>query len=344
MKNIYIDPRSNIVYASYYIEGLYLIYGKKNVKFSMTYFKELKQSSKHDDFDHYFAFVLVEKNNVRRVIIDFRDKNTIQKQALRWSDVYGKVNYNSSIIELLDEESFNKKKILPIGPNFGVRLWSNYITIYYLLINYIKSIGYIGVSFRSYLSGYRWQMKRQKYEQYKSSELINKDYVFFISSLYKNENHGPSTNSFRAAFIRACKKNVAEFEGGLYAKKDNPNINFYSDVVTYSYVKNYNQKIKKSKCVFNTPAVHGCHGWKLGEYMAIGKAIISMNFINQLPYELINEHHIHFVSDVSELDSAVKKIVDDDIYRLKLEKNVKEYFEKKLSPTVVINKLLNTNK
>ena len=70
-------------------------------------------------------------------------------------------------------------------------------------------------------------------------------------------------------------------------------------------------------------------------------------FVILLEFEKHNQPSLQFIRDtidVSELDSAVKKIVDDDIYRLKLEKNVKEYFEKKLSPTVVINKLLNTNK
>ena len=37
-------------------------------------------------------------------------------------------------------------------------------------------------------------------------------------------------------------------------------------------------KTKQSAIVFNTPAFWSCHGWKLGEYLAMGKCIISVRY------------------------------------------------------------------
>ena len=47
--------------------------------------------------------------------------------------------------------------------------------------------------------------------------------------------------------------------------------------------------------MLNTPGVSGCLGWKLGEYLALGKAIISTPIQRQLLADLEHGTHIHVV-------------------------------------------------
>jgi hypothetical protein len=184
-------------------------------------------------------------------------------------------------------------------------------------------------------------MIRAKIDDY-TKETSTSNSVFFISSLYKNEEHGPSTNLFRASFIRTCIAAKINFKGGLFSKTTNPNYATYKDVVTDVYYKadEYLNNTKESICVFNTPAAHGCHGWKLGEFMAMGKAIISMPFLNQMPFDLEHGKNIHFVFNVTDLELATRKIIDDSNYRRSLEYNLNEYYKQFLTPVKVIERLL----
>ena len=59
MEKIYIDPSTRILYASYYIEGFYEVFGRKNVSFSDKYFKKLirkKMIFRSNIFFHLYMF------------------------------------------------------------------------------------------------------------------------------------------------------------------------------------------------------------------------------------------------------------------------------------------------
>ena len=47
------------------------------------------------------------------------------------------------------------------------------------------------------------------------------------------------------------------------------------------------ERTARSAVVFNCPAVHGCLGWKLGEYLTLRKAIISTDLGRRLPAPLV---------------------------------------------------------
>jgi len=101
------------------------------------------------------------------------------------------------------------------------------------------------------------------------------------------------------------------------------------------------QKIKKSAIVFNTPAVLSCHGWKLGEFLAMGKAIVSTAHTNVLPAPLDEGINIIYV-DGNEPDSYQQKINEllaSDAKRNLIGKNAKLYFETFLAPEKIIEKL-----
>lgn len=101
----------------------------------------------------------------------------------------------------------------------------------------------------------------------------------------------------------------------------------------------YIKKTLESVVVFNTPSVCSCHGWKLGEYLCMGKAIISTPLTRELPFPLEHGENIHFVSSTEELYDAIVKINTDEAYRNKLEKGAKHYYMQWLAPEKVIERL-----
>ncbi len=340
---IIIDPRTRISYASYYIAGLWDVFGKENVVFRMQPFKALMQKVAEETFDQYFAFVLKEKNRPeQRVVIDYRDKSTLNLDALQWSNVYAKVNFNSGIDEYVQLRQELKNKIMPAGPNFGVRIWNTMNTIKNLILNYVRSLAYLPVNFRVFLSGYNWQTKREAIDVYETAK-SQSDYVFHTSSLYINQEHGEVTSKLRSMFIRTCINNTnCIFEGGLLSRSINHSNNQFSDVITKQYYPAliYLQNIKKSAFVFNTPAAWACHGWKLGEYLAMGKAIISTPFVNEMPERMIHGENILFVETESEIEAAVNLLLSDKTLRKKLERGAKDYYDKWLKPDVVIKRIV----
>ena len=143
-------------------------------------------------------------------------------------------------------------------------------------------------------------------------------------------------------------------EGGLYYLKDDPDVlaempdyPFYEEVYKdFIYDKrlsmdDYIKKTKESILVFNTPSVCGCHGWKLGEYLCMGKAIISSPLLREMPGEgLTHGKNIHIVNSPEEIYDAVVKINSDAQYRKRLEDGARRYYEKWIAPEIVIQRLL----
>lgn len=342
MKIISLDPRSKLVYASMYIKGLNDHFGINNVCFSSDPFVDLNQSDDIDDFDHYFSFY--NHKTSKRYVVDYRDKSTLNQNALTWCDVYAKVNLNTEhiLLEILDPSLH--QKIISVGPNFGIKIYDDFSLYFNAIRNYFKSISRLSmpVNFRTFLIGYNWMRKRQNLAYYETVA-TKSNYVFHVSRFYKNQAHGSTANYLRAAFIRACKNiKEVEFEGGLVVGKDLVNDVAFSDVIINSFVKNsdYVLKTKQSQVLFNTPAAWGCHGWKLGEYFAMGKAIISMPFINNIPEGIQHGVNIHMVNTVEEIENAITSILKDSSYREKLESGSKKYYEEYLKPKSVISRIL----
>jgi hypothetical protein len=63
--------------------------------------------------------------------------------------------------------------------------------------------------------------------------------------------------------------------------------------------------------VIKTHSVQNCHGWNLGEYLALGKAIVSTPLSSNLPEKLVHGKNIHFISNISELKVAIIFLLDN---------------------------------
>ena len=175
---------------------------------------------------------------------------------------------------------------------------------------------------------------------------------FHASTLWYNKFAATDTNMYRGEFLKACKKAGINIEGGLFYVNSDSVLQEMPDYPKYKEeykdfiyesrlsMDDYIRKTKESVVVFNTPSVCECHGWKLAEYLCMGKAIISTPLTREMPAPLEHGKHVHFVNSPGEIYDAVIKINSDEHYRKQLEEGAREYYEKWIAPEIVIQRLL----
>ena len=314
----------DVFYYSYYIEGFYKIYGRNNVEFQTSAFPTLPERT--------FAAIVQSKNQKKRIAIDAFDSTRINEVLAKWSDIYGKVNYQSDKIP----PEFSEK-VKPIGPSFGIRIWNLPQLLYYSVVNYRKAKGLVYMK-ENFFKNYWRQYKRLPIKEYDTQSEIDENYIYFISSLWKKEDR---VNKKRSEFILACKNmDEIKFEGGFAPRSDDDTLGYDKLISNRIGLKDYIRKIKKSVLVFNTPAVQDCHGWKLAEYLALGKAIISTRMFNEFPVDLVNGEHLYILDKNEYLEKVIQEINQNPDFRSSLERNARSYYEHNLKPEIVINRLL----
>lgn len=314
----------DVFYYSFYIEGFYRVFGRKQVKFRSAPFPKFPERT--------FAALVEKGNEELKIIIDAYDSPRIMHELAHWSDVYGKVNYSEMSIPV----EFSKK-VIPIGPSFGVKIWNFPQLIYHLIFNYLDARSRIFMK-DNFFKNYWRQFKRLPEKRYQKKNLTKDNYVYFISSLWQKESR---LNHSRAKFITACKNiDHINFEGGFAPRSDHKTLGYEKLIASRINLKDYLKRIEKSLLVFNTPAVENCHGWKLGEFLALGKAIISTEIPNRLPKELVANKHIYSLKKNEYIENAILKIKADTSLRSTLENNARKYYEANLKPEVVIKSLL----
>ncbi len=325
---VYVDPACDILYTSLYIEGLRRLYGRDSVIFTSKHFREFRHNND-------YACMLFEGEDGRRckVAIDFGDSKSFRMGAYEWSDVYAKVNLTEE-----DHQAYGKSfPIGPVGP--GVRIYSLAGTFLRGLLNLIDAFGRIPDKKR-YISDYKALLRRLTYDSYLSAGTSRTDYVHFITSIWKND---PETNAYRADFMRAVKGIPGlRFEGGFAPRPDKAYLG-YDDLIGEAFepLETYMVKIKQSLVVFNTPAVKRCHGWKLPEFLAWGKAIISTPLERMLPAPLVDGEHLLITDGTrADMEAKIRLLMSDPVLRTRLERNAHQYYMDYLAADKVIARIL----
>ncbi len=340
MNKIFIDARTNIPYGSFYIEGLIKLFGKKNVRFVSKPFANLPALGWN------IRFILKDGEKEKKVFIHTNDTYKIELEQYNWCDVYGNVNAN---FKYYPKDKYPKQ--ISLVPSFGIRNFNLFETIYFSVFNFFNTINDIREwnvynkyskqyeqnqfknikrHFLNYFKNYLYRCPLKSYD----NKIISKNnYVFFLSTLWysdKYNNNDEGVNRRRANFIEAVKElPYIKFEGGLVTDNSSSKLFEQSKTNTKLKLPIWLEKTKESEFVFNTPAFWDCHGWKLGEYLAMGKAIISTPLSNDLPKPLIHGEHIHIIKNSSKetIREAVIYLTEHPEYRRKLEINAKIYWD-----------------
>lgn len=313
---ILVSPGFRASYYSYYLRGLIDAVPSEKLVFSGNGFPRFHH--------HCLAFVL----NGHRIYISAGDGPGVGEEALDWCDVYAKVNV---------EAGTDHDKMFAIGPSFGIRFLSAWGGVSWALGSYFRGAWRLNRPREHFAEYWRQWRYRLPIEAYSPGE-VETDYAFFVSSLWKKE---PETNRFRANFVRACRSTPGlRFEGGLIQR---PDMDGFSEVVIPNRVtyEDYLAKTQASLVAFNTPAVCGCHGWKLAEFLALGKAIISTPLQRALPAPLAHGIHLHYVDGSPySIRQALDVLRSNPNYRLALERAARGYYETYLAPAAVIKRII----
>ncbi len=343
IKEIRIDPRCMINYASFYL------YGMKELGYKVV-FVQLSGMVLYEMEDYRRGFgleVVFEDGSIKKAYVDVNDRNSIHEGYYEWADVYAKIN--------LRHEDLACKKSFAIGPSFGITLWNPLTTMFMALKNYrkCKAGGYI-IPLRRYVLDYLYTIvRRRPYKEYDCECEEDNDYMFTLSTLWYSEGAFRTTNVYRGAFARACKKLFPKFEGGFYyidgetPLKECPRypeyLEMYGDMIIHERItmKAYMEKTKRSAFVFNTPSVVGCHGWKLAEFLAMGKAMISTPHLNVMPGLFQKDKHYVEALNADEITNAVAYLRETPEVVNQLKVNAKEYYNEYLAPKAVVNRIIN---
>lgn len=343
IKEIRIDPRCMINYASFYL------YGMKELGYRVK-FVQLDGIVLHEMEDYRRGFgleVVFGDGQIKKAYVDVNDRNDIHERFYKWADVYAKIN--------LRHEDLACNKAFAIGPSFGITLWNPLKTFFMALRNYhkCKGEGY-KISFKRYLLDYLYTVvRRRPYKEYDCECREDSDYMFTLSTLWYSEGAFQTTNVYRGAFARACKNLFPKFEGGFYyidgetPLKECPRypeyLEIYGDMIIHERIsmKAYMKKTKRSAFVFNTPSVVGCHGWKLAEYLAMGKAMISTPHLNVMPGSFQKGKHYVEVLNADEIANAVAYLRETPEVIKKLKADAKGYYNENLAPKAVMNRIIN---
>lgn len=342
---IEIDPRCMFNYFSFYLYGIRQL----GIKYKFRCLDNF-QLTEYQDYRKGVALKVIFRDGThKQVYIDTNDPSIINENCYSWADVYAKIN--------LSPHDLSREKVMAIGPSFSINCFNPPKTLFLAIKNYqqMRFIKGYRPPLKRYLLDYLYtSLRRKPYAAYEAPYTEDTDYVFSLSTLWYDTNSINNTNAFRISFVRACQKHFARFDGGFrYVDGENvvkqcPKYAGYltelHDVIIHSRIsmKAYLERTKRSAIVFDTPSVSFCHGWKLAEYLCMGKAIISTKHFNALPNDgKFNGKEISFiVNSAEEIDAAVKLLRDNPTLKANLKNTARSYFETYLSPTAVIKIIL----
>ena len=336
MTTIRIHPRFNIAYYSLYLDGLVRIFGRSALRFDRAAMPET-------EFDDGFAFTVERPDSTygrsHRVYVSANDFSRYDKLALAWCDRYGIVNLDPRVPVPGDAS-----KVMAIGPSFGVQRWGDSLVGTYRDVAEIMG----RARYPLLVSAQRLrQMRRYFFERVPEPALVpgesQPDYVFYVAWPWKK--HG-EVNPPRARFMRACKATPRlRFEGGFVPRRRNDVAGIEDITAERIYpFRSWLTQTRRSAVVFNCSAVHGCLGWKLGEFLALGKAILSLPLGRQLPEPLVHGQHLHLVQDDADsIGAGLEKVLGDAPYRRTLEIAARAYYDRYLAPVSVVRRLVEPN-
>ena len=346
MKQVIIDPRSNYSYGSFYVFGLEELVGKSNISYNIKPFAQL------GDLGNDMRFVICDNGVETKFFVHTNDSYQVHQEDYNWCDVYGCVNAN-----FLHYPQDVYPKLISLVPSFAIRKDLSLVkciieafSLFFSTYNYVLNRQEWNKNAQQ-LECNKWRNIKHYFSRrvrnwkdrlplsaYDNSMNSKDDYVFFLSTLWYSDvwnKNDEGVNLRRAYFIRVCKKILGnKFEGGLLGDSSSSN-ELFLDVLCHhrESFSSWITKTKESALVFNTPAFWDCHGWKLGEYLALGKCIVSTQLSNDLPYPLEHGVNIHFVENTEEsMREAIEYILSHPEYRHKLEQGAKDYWNKYGTP------------
>ena len=236
----------------------------------------------------------------RRLFISADDRAAVRGPELDWADRLGKVNLPLETGPEAGDRAGRRPR-----PQLRRSFMGSSREPQHGVADTTGDAGRAGHRRRSrlFVDQYRNRLPERSYRPAPSDP----DFVFFAAWPWTKH---PEVNPPRADFIRACQRQPAlRFEGGFVPRRRGNPTELDGLYAPKRYpLQEYVDLLGRSAVAFNNPAVHGCLGWKLGEFLALGKAIVTLPMERRLPAPLEHGVHVHVVDGSSEaLDDAITR-------------------------------------
>lgn len=293
------------------------------------------------------AHMDVEINNELRLHFDTHDSMEIARGELESCDIYLKRSYLPAYVDQLP--ATQARKVLPLGLNY--RVLPNTIDLLALRRSVLvrgsfrRRASVIGQAVDIYdLFGFRPRLRQME----SVPELKATPRVLFLVAAYDpfdDPERAPDKveeriqmNETRAQCIRLLRKEFGElFFGGFV---DNHLVRkHYGDLAIphdATSQKNYVAAVKAHAICIASTGLHGSIGWKLAEYVALSKAIISERLIYQVPGNFQGgQNYLEFTSPESCVEAAIQLMQNANL-RSELMLNNAVYYHAHLRPDALM--------
>ncbi len=280
-------------------------------------------------------------NNKINVLYDMHDSKNIRSECLEGIDFYFKRSFSSEYIEKFSVN--DREKIYPFGFNYQVltdgfdsfllkrtSLYEGFSDKYKIIL---KSLG---INKKGVISDL----------QAKPNFNIPPKIIFMARAWNPNmvedkevSEHIVEINKFRSKCIQALRKEFGKnFFGGLMI--DEYSKEYFSDVLlpdnSLAIQKNYLNLLKNYPICVTTKGLWDSNGWKLAEYIAFSKAIVS----EKIYYQVVgnfekNSNYLEFCS-VDELIQQTVKLYKNKELREQMMQNNYDYYQNYLRPDKIV--------
>lgn len=311
---------------------------------------EAKKARGADRWVNYKFFnTTVIINGATRVCYDTHDWNWIDEEILASCNFYFKRSYDPTFISTLEHGS----KVFPLGLNYQVA--SSEFDIFKLK----RAAFYSGKDrIKATLKGLRIDnlLRQRETERIDNLEAGPdpdiEPRVLFMARAWNPEKIESkkqkltvvAINEMRAKCIVTLRKELGDkFYGGLahdeYSRK------YFPDALladgSSSSKRNYLELLKRFPICVATVGLNGSNGWKLAEYVAHSKAILSEPLVYQVPGKFeAGGNYIEF-SSADDLATSAVKLIEDKTLRTEIMANNFTYYNSHVRPDAMIANSLN---
>ncbi|MBS9523198.1 hypothetical protein KIH41_05040 [Litoribacter ruber] len=253
--------------------------------------------------------------------------------------------FKRSFHPILENYAKASCKVLPLGFNLNVVPSS-----YYFLKKGLSSLIFTPKVLLNWLSNFAQDNIEEKYYSYPPVQGINVNILFYTrlwdpadyvdSSDFSD--HLAQINITRIQSLQTCRKNFGDqFKGGLYdspiARRLAPELILNRRAVRKL---NYLKEMKKSSICISTAGLHNSTGWKMAEYIAASRAIVSepLHYLPTGNFQK-NMNYLEFHSTETLIGQIEQLLVNPDL-RAQMMKANQEYYQNFLRPDqLVLNSL-----
>jgi hypothetical protein len=321
-------PWFNPEYYAYFWVGLERVFGASALSLDDAPFPSAADSTFHEH-RATFAFVV----DGRRYFITANDHPSVPPGAWDWADVVGAVNVDAGVV------SPDSRSLVPLGPAFGVKAWSRSeaIKLARQFATFPRPPSFQWRALRATLARQNRRASLEDFEQLAGQS--TSDVVFYLGTFW---DHHPEANADRVRFLRVLRaQQPTRTSGGLVSQGSVLPQDIAGLRVEPIGHREYLERTTRSPFAFNHPAVHGCLGWKLGEYLALGKAILTTPIDRYLPGELVDGEHWYVTEATDEAFAAASaELLESRSLRARLEVNARAYYADFVAPEAMIRRLV----